>query len=127
MEITVKNAMKFGVSTTDGRLLSNYDKSYDHTKAKAGDILDVDIKVSKAGKEYINKVKERKHLVQTATVVKGRDFDAEARGKTRCAAFGDALSSPSLANFSVGMSEEEFLQLVERVAERQVKYTFGDK
>jgi hypothetical protein len=58
--------------------------------------------------------------------VKGRDFDAEARGKTRCVAFGDALKSPHVANAAIGLSEEEFLALVERIANRHVKYTFGE-
>jgi hypothetical protein len=140
MEITVKNSTKFGLITVDGKMLSNYDKSYDHTKAKAGDVLEVEIKTSKAGKDYINKIKERKHLVQTAsvvpqpaktvatqtaTVVKPRDFDKEAQGKTRCALYEAALGSPILAQMLVGSTKEEAKALIKEFVEDGFDVVFG--
>jgi hypothetical protein len=54
---------------------------------------------------------------------KGRDFDAEAKGKVACAAFVAALQSPGLAQ--VGFSDVKgFLKLVEEAADAAVAYTW---
>lgn len=56
---------------------------------------------------------------------KPRDFDAEARGKTRCVQFEAALMSPALAGLKFN-TLEEFLVLVRQTADAGVKYTFGE-
>ncbi len=56
---------------------------------------------------------------------KARDFDAEARGKTRCVQFEAAVMSPSIAGMK-WKSPEEFLAIVKQVADAGVKYTFGE-
>ena len=61
----------------------------------------------------------------TAPVYKQRDFDAEARGKTRCVMFAAALGSPALAGLPF-KSLEDFLTLVEKAAEAGVNYSFKD-
>ena len=66
---------------------------------------------------------------QTAVVPakqwKGRDFDKEARGKTRCVQFEAALQSPAIAGMK-WKTMEEYLKLVLEAAEAGVKYTFDD-
>lgn len=56
---------------------------------------------------------------------KQRDFDAEARGKTRCAMYAAALQSPALAGLQFN-SVDEFLVLVQKAAESGVIYSFND-
>jgi len=56
---------------------------------------------------------------------KARDFDAEARGKTRCVMFAAALQSPAIAGLPF-KTIEDFLKLVEQAAENGVKYSFKD-
>ena len=62
----------------------------------------------------------------TAGGYKPRDFDAEARGKTRCVQFEAALMSPAIAGLKFD-TLEQFLALVEKAAEAGVRYTFQDK
>lgn len=57
-----------------------------------------------------------------ASQTKVRDFDAEARGKTRCALFEAALQSPGIATYS--QSYEEFMERVEAAAEMGMKFVF---
>lgn len=57
---------------------------------------------------------------------KPRDFDLEARGKTRCVMFAAALQSPALAGLAF-KTVEEFLSLVEQAATKGVEYSFTDK
>lgn len=75
--------------------------------------------------------KLKKHLENEKPIIIGasykpRDFDAEARGKTRCALYGEALSSPAIAGLRFE-SLEELLVLVRKAADDGVKYTFGEK
>ena len=56
-------------------------------------------------------------------VYKQRDFDAEARGKSRCVMFAAALGSPALAGLPF-KSLEDFLAIVEKAAEAGVNYSF---
>ncbi len=56
---------------------------------------------------------------------KQRDFDAEARGKTRCVQFQSALESPAIAGMKF-RTMEEYLVLVKQAADAGVAYTFGE-
>lgn len=56
---------------------------------------------------------------------KQRDFDAEARGKTRCVQFEAALMSPAIAGMQFN-TMEEYLKLVKQAADAGVAYTFGE-
>ena len=59
------------------------------------------------------------------TQYKQRDFDAEARGKTRCVQFEAALMSPAIAGMQFN-TMEEYLKLVKQAADAGVAYTFGE-
>lgn len=54
---------------------------------------------------------------------KGRDFDAEARGKVACVAFNAALASPGIAGLSF-TTIDEYLALVRKAADASVAYTW---
>lgn len=54
----------------------------------------------------------------------GRDFDKEARGKTRCSLFAAAVQSPALAALS--SDTDALIKSAIEVAEAGVKYTFDD-
>jgi len=56
---------------------------------------------------------------------KPRDFDAEARGKTRCVQFQSALESPAIAGMRFD-TMEQYLALVRQAADAGVRYTFGE-
>lgn len=55
----------------------------------------------------------------------GRDFAAEARGKTRCVQFEAALMSPAIAGLRF-KTIDEYLELVKKAADAGVRYTFGE-
>lgn len=62
---------------------------------------------------------------ETKAAYKQRDYDAEARGKTRCVMFAAALQS----NAPVGMpftTMEEYLKLVKQAADAGVAYSFQE-
>ena len=56
---------------------------------------------------------------------KPRDFDKEARGKTRCVQFEAALMSPALAGLPF-KTLEEYLDICKKAADAGVKYSFED-
>jgi hypothetical protein len=56
---------------------------------------------------------------------KPRDFDQEARGKTKCVQFEAALMSPAIAGMAF-KTMAEYLALVKEAADAGVKYTFGE-
>lgn len=58
-------------------------------------------------------------------VYKQRDFDEEARGKTRCVQFEAALMSPAIAGMKF-KNMTEYLALVREAAEAGLAYTFGE-
>lgn len=60
-----------------------------------------------------------------AKAYKPRDFDAEARGKTRCVQFEAALQSPAIAGMKFN-NMKEFLDLVREAADAGVAYTFNE-
>jgi len=61
----------------------------------------------------------------SAPVYKQRDFDQEARGKTKCVQFEAALMSPAIAGMAF-KTMAEYLALVKEAADAGVKYTFGE-
>lgn len=71
--------------------------------------------------------KELKEVAKKA--FKERDFDAEARGKTRCSMFAAALSSPILSQYLYTKEQatlEDVLKVVREVADEGTRYTFGE-
>lgn len=56
---------------------------------------------------------------------KPRDFDKEARGKTRCVQFEAALMSPAIAGMQFN-TMEEYLKLVKQAADAGVAYSFEE-
>lgn len=54
---------------------------------------------------------------------KGRDFEAEARGKVACVAFNAALASPGIAGLPF-TNIDEYLALVRKAADASVAYTW---
>jgi hypothetical protein len=72
-----------------------------------------------------------------ANVYKPRDFDAEAKGKTRCALYGAAVQGLGPAfgmilNYAESSTIDEaklaaFIDVCKRVAEEGVKYSFEGK
>jgi hypothetical protein len=82
----------------------------------------------------VNSVKQEP-VVNTKTQIvvsnaqpKTRDFDAEARGKTRCQMFSAALQSPVLQQYfyTKEMTLDQILEVVNQVADKGVAYTFGE-
>lgn len=63
--------------------------------------------------------------VSAAKAYKPRDFDAEARGKTRCSCWGAAIASPAIAGLPF-KNIDELLELVRKAAEDGVKYSFNE-
>ncbi len=57
-----------------------------------------------------------------------RDFDKEARGKTRCQMFSAALQSPILQQYfyTKELTLEQILETVKEVADNGTGYTFGE-
>jgi len=62
---------------------------------------------------------------KVGTPYKPRDFDKEARGKTRCVQFEAALMSPAIAGMPF-KNMKEYLALVKEAADEGVKYSFED-
>lgn len=56
---------------------------------------------------------------------KQRDFDKEAKGKTRCVQFEAALMSPAIAGMQFN-TMEEYLKLVRQAADAGVAYSFEE-
>lgn len=79
----------------------------------------------------VERLKKSKPVIDTRengnygkAAYKPRDFDAEARGKTRCVQFEAALMSPAIAGMKFD-TMEQYLALVKQAAEAGVAYTFG--
>lgn len=61
----------------------------------------------------------------TGSSYKQRDFDAEARGKTRCAMYEAALQSPVVANLVLTVNGlEKALEVVKQAADAGFEYVF---
>ena len=87
--------------------------------------------VSPGFKSTVDQVVESKQeifkgLAQNRT----RDFDAEARGKSRCMLFAAALQNPVVVQFfqdSEGIDMKAVISLVTELADAGMAYTFNDK
>lgn len=62
---------------------------------------------------------------KTKPAFKQRDFDKEARGKTRCVQFEAALMSPAIAGMQFN-NMKEYLALVREAADAGVAYSFEE-
>lgn len=71
------------------------------------------------------KTAELMNPTKLQTTYKQRDFDKEARGKTRCVQFEAALMSPAIAGMQFN-TMEEYLKLVKQAADAGVAYSFQD-
>lgn len=74
----------------------------------------------------IDRLTKPKEETGKGSAWKPRDFDAEARGKTRCVQFEAALMSPAIAGLKFN-NLEEYLKLCVQAADAGVAYTFGEK
>lgn len=64
-------------------------------------------------------------VAATGSSYKSRDFDAEARGKTRCAMYEAALQSPVVANLVLTVNGlEKALEVVKQAADAGFDYVF---
>lgn len=68
---------------------------------------------------------QRRDAAIAKPAYKQRDFDAEARGKTRCVQFEAALMSPAIAGMQFN-TMEEYLKLVKQAADAGVAYSFKE-
>lgn len=74
----------------------------------------------------INRLQKKTETVPpTAKTSVSRDYDKEARGKTRCVQFEAALMSPAIAGMKWD-NIDEYLALVRKAADAGVAYTFGE-
>lgn len=76
-------------------------------------------------KASMSKAEERAKAALPKAQYKQRDFDAEARGKTRCVQFEAALMSPAIAGMQFN-TMEEYLILVKQAADAGVAYSFQE-
>lgn len=68
---------------------------------------------------------QRRDAAIAKPAYKQRDFDKEARGKTRCVQFEAALMSPAIAGMQFN-TMEEYLKLVRQAADAGVAYSFEE-
>lgn len=73
----------------------------------------------------LQKSAEKENGVGTNKSYTGRDFNAEARGKTRCVQFEAALMSPAIAGMKF-KNIDEYLTLVAKAADYGLAYTFDE-
>ena len=82
-------------------------------------------KVESSTTAAIERLKTVNKPAETKAAYKQRDFDAEARGKTRCVQFQSALESPAIAGMQFN-TMEEYLKLVKQAADAGVAYSFQE-
>jgi len=88
----------------------------------------IPVKVESGTAAAIERLQKKEPIAKGQAQVnypKARDFDAEARGKTRCVMFAAALGSPALAGLPF-KSLEAFLSIAKEAADAGVKYSFND-
>jgi len=78
-----------------------------------------------AAVKRLQEAKEPAKAAPTAGGYKPRDFDKEARGKTRCVQFEAALKSPAIAGMAF-KNMKEYLALCREAADEGVRYSFED-
>jgi hypothetical protein len=146
--ITITELSKYGVRI--GNTYYNYGKKWDTTVTLApGLTYVVEIWSSASGKKYMNKLVQGPldnaapvavpvaapalvSVVSAAVPASShvgkpsgsRDFDAEARGKTRCALYAAAIQSPAAPVLAA--TEQELINFAKRVANEGVRFTFGE-
>lgn len=134
---------KFNGSVKVGGTYYNFGKGVDKKDVKVGDMVTLKLKEwefkGKTGKNIAEidilagappsevKPAGAKALAELDSVrikLSGRDFDKEARGKTRCSLFAAALQSPALA--SLVSDTEGLINEAKKISDEGVKYTFND-
>lgn len=139
----INNKAKFGkgsLLTTDGTWVNVGDKS----KAEITDFIkgrayEVEMLTSDTGNKYVLEAKEIgrdntplhaeapvgslevKNPLSTVDTYVPRDFNAEARGKTKCALFGNALQSPLMTSVQ---TVDEGIALAIKLADAGMDYVF---
>lgn len=89
-------------------------------------VAEAPLNVASSGTDAaVDRLTTAKPEAAKSTGYKQRDFDAEARGKTRCVQFEAALMSPAIAGMKF-KTLDEYLALVRTAAEAGVAYTFGE-
>lgn len=92
---------------------------------KAATPATVDSGTAAAVSRLQKKTTEKPQAQTTDTKYAGRDFAAEARGKTRCVQFEAALMSPGIAGMK-WETTEDYLALCAKAADYGVAYTFDE-
>lgn len=133
--VHVKELSRYGFRTPDGKPVNWSTKLSEEEKGKVvpGASYEMTLYISDKGARYANTVgkqvgevvappKVDKAVVESPRKqldVKPRDFDKEARGKTRC-----ALLEAVLSNSAVNFDEiEKHLPMIDKL----VAYVFGDR
>lgn len=147
----IEKVSTYGIVSGD-KFYSVYDAVNTPAKLKVGMLIEAELKTSKKGVEYINKltikgdapkteapkpapvtVKKETPKAEAAKPVvrpepKARDFDAEARGKTRCAMFEAALQSPVVAQLCLTVNGlDAALEMVKKAADQGFAYVFPEE
>jgi len=138
--VQIKALSRYGFQAEDGRYVnwSKGTKQADKDKVVPGATFEMELFISDKGAHYVNSVGSQVGTSvappvaatskPTASAVKtylgnpgvaSRDFDKEARGKTRCSLVVGLLSNAALDLSKV----EEHLPMLDRL----VGYVFGDK
>lgn len=134
---------KFGWYAKVGGVFYNSGKFFKGLKdMKAGTLYEVEVYTSDKGNKYIQKllgpgsIKDNPHVenktIATGSVPpvkappKSRDFDAEARGKTRCAIMEAALQSPALVQLASSGNIDDLKVVLKKLADFGYAYVFGD-
>lgn len=127
---------KFNGSVKLGGKFYNFKKGTDYSGLKPGDNVTLELSPwefnGKSGENVTGfSVKEKVAVASKAeapaprqVAATGRDFDKEARGKTRCSLFAAAIQSPALAGLAG--SKNELAAMAIELADKGVAYTFDD-
>lgn len=131
--VAVKALSKYGFQLTDGSYVNwgKFVKDEDKSRVVPGASYEVEMYISDKGSKSANSIGRQVGVTAdvpavrataphaaSQVVVKARDFDAEARGKTRCALLQGLLANPSL---DLAQIEKE-LPMIDIL----VSFVFGD-
>lgn len=132
--VQVAELSRYGFKTAKGVYVnwSKGTKQADKDKVVPGAVFEMELYVSDKGAHYVNSVGKQMDdvpgavpsvitpkLSQTHPPTVGRDFDKEARGKTRCALLQGLLANSAL---DLATIDQHFPMI-----ERAVAFVFGDK